>query len=311
MTAESVSFQTKDKVTLRGFFYTPSNPHASKLPCVILTQGFSALIDMGITAVAEHFAKHLPITCLVYDNRGFGRSDTREDQPRQEVDGTAQTSDMSDAITYCQTRPEVDPEKIGLWGSSFSGANVLWVSAIDRRVKAVVAQAPLMDGWSAFANLLRADEIGDWEADFQKDRLARAAGKPPMMIPVVDPNPLNRSAMTTKDSNIAMGGADKIHEKFKNEVTLQSMANLRAHPAAAWIEHISPTPLLLSVATNDVVVPSATALAAYNRALEPKELHLFDGGHYEAYAGAPHFENSVKVQADFFKRKLCSPGSKL
>lgn len=40
------------------------------------------------------------------------------------------------------------------------------------------------------------------------DRIDRAAGKPPVMILVVDPNPLNRSAMATKDSNVAMGGAD-------------------------------------------------------------------------------------------------------
>lgn len=53
------------------------------------------------------------------------------------------------------------------------------------------------------------------------DRLARAAGKAPMMIPVVDPNPLNRSAMTTKDSNATMGGAEEVFKDFKNEVTLQ------------------------------------------------------------------------------------------
>ncbi|KAH8743448.1 Alpha/Beta hydrolase protein [Diaporthe sp. PMI_573] len=309
MNVESVSFQTGDKVTLRGLFYTPSDPPASKLPCVVLSHGFSAVMEQGLTAVAEYMTTHLPLTCLVYDNRGFGGSDTGDGQPRLEVDAAAQTSDISDAITYCQTRKEVDPEKIGLWGSSFSGANVLWVAAVDRRAKAVVAQAPLVDGWSGFACLLRSDEIADWEADFQKDRFARAAGKPPVMIPVVDPNPLNRSAMTTKDSNAAMGGAEGIFKTFKNQVTLQSMANLRAHPAAAYIQHISPTPLLLSLATNDLVTATATALATYNRALEPKELHLFDGGHYEAYFGGPHFENCVKVQADFFKRKLCNPAS--
>lgn len=85
------------------------------------------------------------------------------------------------------------------------------------------------------------------------------------------------------------------------------MENLRAHPAAAWIHRISPTPLLLSVAAHDAVTPTATTLEAYNRALEPKELHMFEGGHYDAYAGFPNFENCVKVQADFFKRKLCSP----
>ena len=84
------------------------------------------------------------------------------------------------------------------------------------------------------------------------------------------------------------------------------MENLRAHPGAAWIHHISPTPLLMTVADKDVVTPTATTLEAYSRALEPKELHLFRGGHYEAYATQSNFEECVKRQADFFRRKLCS-----
>ncbi|KAL5330613.1 hypothetical protein ACEPPN_000132 [Leptodophora sp. 'Broadleaf-Isolate-01'] len=306
MKEEKVSFQTVDNVTLRGLFYAPGNSSSSKLPCVVISHGFSAVKEQGLTAVAEYLSSHLPITCLVFDNRGFGESDTRQGAPRLEIDPGVQTSDISDAITYCQTRPEVDADRVGIWGSSFSGANVLWVGAVDRRVKAVVSQAPLMDGWSGFANLLRSDEISGFEADFQKDRLARAAGKPPMMIAVVDPNPLNRSAMTTKDSNAAMGGTEERLPTWRNEVTLKSMENFRAHPAGAYIQHISPTPLLLTLASNDVVTPTAASLEAYARALEPKELHLFDGGHYDAYFGGPGFESCIKVQADFFKRKLCN-----
>ncbi|KAH7061926.1 Alpha/Beta hydrolase protein [Paraphoma chrysanthemicola] len=306
MSSQPVSFQTQDQTTLRGLFYTPANYSGQKLPSVVISHGFSATKDQGLTAVAEYLVANLPITALVFDNRGFGESDAGEGRPRLEVDAPIQVSDISDAITYAQTRPEVNPDKIGIWGSSFSGGNVLWVAAVDKRVKAVVSQAPLVDGYSAFANLLRSDDIADWEADFQKDRIGRAAGKPPIMIPVVDPNRLNRSAMTTKDSNAAMGGAEGVVPYFKNEVTLKSMENLRAHPGAAWIHHISPTPLLLTVATNDVVTPTATALEAYNRALEPKELHLYPGGHYEAYATQPNFDECVRVQADFYKRKLCS-----
>lgn len=165
---EAVSFQTVDHVTLRGLFFTPANYSGEKLPCVIISHGFSAVKEAGLTAVAEHFTANLPITCLVFDNKGFGESDAAVGQPRLEVDAAAQTNDISDAITYSQTRPEVNPAKIGIWGSSFSGGNVIWVAAVDRRVKAVVSQAPLMDGWSAFANLLRSDELADWEADFQK-----------------------------------------------------------------------------------------------------------------------------------------------
>ncbi|KAH7378191.1 Alpha/Beta hydrolase protein [Cadophora sp. MPI-SDFR-AT-0126] len=306
MGVEKVSFTTVDNVTLRGVFVTPAKPSGEKLPCVIISNGFSAVIEGGLIAVAEYFTTHLLITCLVFDNRGFGESDTGVGQPRLEVDAAAQIKDISDAITYSQTRSEVDPGKIGIWGSSFSGGSVLWVAAVDRRVKAVVSQAPLVDGWSGFANLLRSDELADWEADFQKDRIGRAAGKPPMMIPVVDPNQLNRSAMTTKDSNRAMDNLEALLPTWKNQVTLKSMENFRAHPGGAWIHRISPTPLLLSVAANDAVTPTTSSLEAYNRALEPKELHLVEAGHYDVYAGFPHFETFVKVQADFFKRKLCS-----
>jgi cephalosporin-C deacetylase-like acetyl esterase len=239
MGMETVSFQTVDNVTLRGSFHVPANYSGQKLPCVVISHGFSAVKEGGLTAVADYFTANLPITCLVYDNRGFGESDTGVDQPRLEVDAAAQTKDISDAITYSQTRPEVDPAKIGIWGSSFSGGNVLWVAAVDRRVKAVVAQAPLVDGWSAFANLLRSDELADWEADFQKgsfrklstycnptclivlDRIGRATGKSPMMIPVVDSDPLNRSAMTTKDSQRAMGDNETLFPTWRNEVTLK------------------------------------------------------------------------------------------
>lgn len=168
MGVEPVTFHSVDKVALRGLFYTPQNYSGQKLPCVVISHGFSATKEQGLTAVAEYFTAHLPITCLAYDNRGFGESDTGVGMPRLEVDAAYQTSDISDAITYVQTRPEVDPTKIGIWGSSFSGANVLWVGAVDRRVKAVVSQAPLVDGWSAFANLLRPDVVADWEADFEK-----------------------------------------------------------------------------------------------------------------------------------------------
>jgi cephalosporin-C deacetylase-like acetyl esterase len=53
---------------------------------------------------------------------------------------------MSDAITYAQSHKEVNPEKVGIWGISYSGGHVLWVGAVDKRVKAVVTQLAMMNG---------------------------------------------------------------------------------------------------------------------------------------------------------------------
>ena len=51
-----------------------------------------------------------------------------------------QTFDIRAAISYLQGEPEVDPERIGLFGSSYGGGLVTLMAAIDPRVKCVAAQ---------------------------------------------------------------------------------------------------------------------------------------------------------------------------
>src|SRR6266487_783713 len=118
-------------VTLRGWLYLP-DAAAGPVPTVVMAHGFSAVKEMYLDSFAEVFAAG-GLGALVFDNRNFGASDG---EPRQEIDPWAQLRDYRHAITYARTRPEVDRERIGIWGSSYSGGHVLVVAAIDRRVKA-------------------------------------------------------------------------------------------------------------------------------------------------------------------------------
>lgn len=172
MTPENISFQTSDHVTLRGWFYKPTNSSSqTRLPCLVMGHGFSAVKEMDLNTFAEYFVSKLDLACLVYDNRGFGESDTKPGQPRQEIIPAQQTSDYSDAITYAQSRPDVDPNRIGIWGSSYSGGHVLWVGAVDRRVKVVLSQVPMVDGWANFHRIVRPDFVGGMNDLFQKGEL--------------------------------------------------------------------------------------------------------------------------------------------
>lgn len=159
MGRQNIDFKTSDGVTLRGWFYTPDNVGSTKLPALVMAHGFTALKEMTLDTYAESFVSQLPICCLVYDHRGFGESDNLAGQPRDEIVPMLQISDYSDAITYASTRPEVDPEKIGVWGTSYSGGHVLVVAAVDRRVKAVLSQGPCVSGWDNFHRLIRPDLI--------------------------------------------------------------------------------------------------------------------------------------------------------
>jgi len=68
-----------------------------------------------------------------------------------------QCSDISDAITYAQSRQDVNKGKIAIWGTALSGGHALRVGAVDRRVKAVLSQVPVVNGWE---NALRLSQPG-------------------------------------------------------------------------------------------------------------------------------------------------------
>lgn len=70
------------------------------------------------------------------------------------------------------------------------------------------------------------------------------------------------------------------------------------------VHRISPTPLLMTVAQNDVLTPTDIALEAYSRAREPKELHLIPGGHFDGYTG-DNFKLNADRQVEFLGKYLC------
>jgi uncharacterized protein len=269
--------------TLRGWFYPAGGARegaAGTSPAVLMAHGFSAVKEMYLDKFAEVFAE-AGLNVMVFDNRGFGASDG---EPRQEIDPWAQVRDYRHAVTYASTLPEVDPARIGIWGSSYSGGHVLVVAAIDRRVKAVVSQVPLVSGHDNLRALVRADFIAGLREQFDADRLARFRGEPPVMVPVVDEDPLAPSALPTPDSWQWFTETGKnLAPTWRNEVTLRSVEMFTEYEPASYLPYISPTPLLMLVAFGDHLVPSELATAAFERAREPKRLIVLPGGHFDAY----------------------------
>lgn len=65
---------------------------------------------------------------------------------------------------------------------------------------------------------------------------------------------------------------------------------------------ISPTPLLMVVPGNYVLVSFSSQIDAFNKAKEPKQLHyLKDCGHFDIYIRG-HFRDNIKAQIDFLNR---------
>jgi hypothetical protein len=285
-------------VVLRGWLYTPEHATGPS-PTIVMAHGFSAVKEMYLDRYADVFV-NAEMAVLVFDNRNFGASDG---EPRQEIDPWAQVRDYRHAITFASTRPEVDPSRIGIWGSSYSGGHVLVVGAIDRRVKCVVAQVPLVSGHANAQRLIRSDFLPAFQAQFDADREARFRGEPPAMAPVVDADPLAPSALPTADSyEWFTSTAEQRAASWRNEVTLRSVEMFLEYEPGTYLPWISPTPLLMCVAANDVLTVSDLAIDAFERAREPKKVVIMPGGHFDAYVDG--FDVSSGAAVDWFVQHL-------
>jgi uncharacterized protein len=290
-TRENIAFKSDD-ITLRGWFYTPDHSHPA--PCVIMTHGFSALKEHYLDKFAVRFAD-AGISILAYDNRNFGES---EGVPRLEVDPEAQIQDIKNAITFVQGIGKVDPKRIGLWGTSFSGGVMLAVAGTDKRATCVVAQVPFIRGHHKF---LRENKPEQWEKiknKYAADRAARKAGNPPAMIQVVADGSEKPAIMKIPSAYSFFTSV----ESWKNEVTFRSVENAGEFEPIAYIQQISPAPILFIVAKNDTVDATDLALMAYSEALEPKKLVLIEGDHFAPYD--EQFDISVSAACGWYRTHL-------
>lgn len=283
MSRDDIEFSAQG-TTLRGWFY-PAAGVESGAGCVVMQHGFSAVKEMWLDRYAELFQES-GLNVVVYDHPGFGASDAIPGTPRHEIDPWQQIRGLQDAVTYAQSRPEVAADKIGIWGSSYGGANVFVVGAIDRRVKAVVSQVPAVSGSRSFQQLVRIDNWAAMDAAFADERQNRLAGGAPTMIPVVAEDPAATSALPTPDSYtwFTETAAERA-PGWENEVTLLSMEFFRGYEPGAYVPMIAPTPLLVIAAPLDRLTSGQITTEAYETGMQPKKLVLVPGGHFDAYTG--------------------------
>lgn len=291
-----IEFAGAGDVTLRGWLYVPEPAAAVPAPGVVLAHGFSAVKEMALDRFAEVFAA-AGLAVLVYDHRNLGASDG---EPRQRIDPWAQIRDYRRALDWLGARPEVEGDRLAVWGSSFSGGEVLVVGAADERVRAVVAQAPfvgdpgLTDADGAHFVAIRAAALGDGVEPGEQ-----LIGP----MPVVTADPESPAMLPQPESWDWFQGLAEEAPSWRNEVTLVLDGGPVAFEPTLALAHLAPTPLLMVVAADDRVAPAEQALLAYERAGDPKRLEVVVGDHFAVYHG-DGFTRASTAARDFLVEVL-------
>lgn len=292
---EQVEFTVEDGTRLRGTFYRPAEVEGL-YPTIVMAHGFSGLMS-ALTAYAEGFQK-AGFGVLLYDNRGFGISDG---SPRQHIDPHQQVADFRDAISYAQMRGGVDPKRIGVWGSSYSGGHVIVLGANDRRVKAVVSQIPFVSGHRNVPRLYSPDKLAQLRKLYEDNRKSVAAGNEMGMLPVFSTTSEVLCALPPVVSERFIKASED-EPGWLNEVTIRSAEFFGEYEPGKLAPFVSPTPLLMIVGAKDVVNPPDLALEVYEAALEPKRLLIHPGGHFGTYT--QNFDLTFGAALEWFELHL-------
>src|SRR5712691_3033993 len=172
VTSKEVTYYSDGVACYAKLFFPRGFAPAGAIPGVVLGQGWAGS-HFSIEKYGARFAER-GLVAMVIDYRGWGSSDgfisqsqpsvtradpepTRDDKRYTNAKGDVvlkrtrlipmkQVEDYRNAISYLQGEPGVDPDRIGIWGSSFAGGNVIVTAAVDSRVKAVVGQVPAISG---------------------------------------------------------------------------------------------------------------------------------------------------------------------
>ncbi len=293
MRAEDVSFYSEGErvsALLRLPDRTGDGPYAA----VVQGPGWLGLKDARLYLPYHEALTDAGIAVLIFDYRGFGSSEGASDL----LLPSRQLEDLINAVTYMASRPDVDQDSIGTFGSGGTGGgNAIMLAAADSRIRCAVSQVPVADGEDWLRRMRREYEWYELLESLHADRTNRVlTGKSALVHPREDimlQTPERRATKVKKD----------VDSRVPTRVQLRSVDGILAYKPIEAVSRIDDAPLLIIGVEDDPVTPTDHAVALYERARPPKKLLMQrHTTHYGAYA--QHADTVIPQITDWFSTHL-------
>lgn len=272
---------------LAATLYTPETSGAKKLPAVVLCHGLRCNRKIVLPGFAKAFAAE-GFAALAFDYRGFGESEGK----KWRLVARERVEDIVAATTFAGLQPEIDPSRIALFGISYGASNAISAAAIDPRPNAVIAQGGFGDGdrWLRVGRPLW--EYWEFRRRIEADRARRVTTGESEYVDAFDiirPTPAEeayRSGAATKALTV--------------EMPLETADDLLTYKPELEVHRISPRPLFVIGAELDYIVDVQESHRLFEKALEPKRLHILSGlSHTEPYSKG--LDEVVRLSSQFLR----------
>lgn len=296
MRVEEVRFYSHGQC-VAGTLKLPDDASAERpVPAVAQGPGWLGLRDAKLYHPYHDGLVAAGIAVLVFDYRGFGDSEGDATY----LDPMNQVEDWRAAVSYLETRAEVDAGRLGAFGSGGTGGgNAVMIAGLDPRIKATVSQVPVADGRDWLHRMRREHEWLEFLEQIRQDRARQVTtGTGELVAPrdgIMVPTPERKTTTIKSD----------VDQRVPERVALASAEAIFAYRPIDVADRISPRALMLICVENDATTPEDHAYALYERAKAPKRLVVQTGTtHYAAYAQYRDVVNPLIVE--WFQRYLVS-----
>ena len=275
-----------------AWLYRPVGP--APYPCIVLAHGLGATRDMKLPEYAEHFVE-AGLAAFVFDYRHFGASDG---EPRQLLDIQFQLADWAAAVAYVRTLEDIDPERIALWGTSFSGGHAIVTAARDQRIAAVATQVPFTDGLTTIAPQRFFGTLRFLQASI-RDIWRQLLNKPPYYIRVAGlPGSL---AVLRTPGALESFQEFASPEHWDDGIPARVLLHIGLYRPIQSAPRVH-CPLLICICDEDQLTSPRASLKTAKAAPHAEVVH-YPGDHFNIYFD-PLFKKAVTAQRKFFVRHL-------
>ena len=279
---------------LDGDMYLPDGLAAGEARAgIVLCHGYTGVKDLYLPDNARVLCD-AGYAVLTFDYKGWGKSEG----PRDRLAPHRRVADVQAAMTYLGARAEVDAGKIGLYGTSYGGATVVWAAAIDARAQCVVSVVGVGHGGRWMRSVRHPDEWADMLERADTDRVKRMRSGQSQRA--------ERSEILLPDRQSAAlaAKARAANPNAINTLPLEYIDETLAFHAEWVVDKIAPRPVLFITSDDDRLVPQEESEQLYAHAGEPKKLVVLHGvGHYEVYA-EPAFTEVMKETLAWYQKYL-------
>lgn len=302
MRRDDVEFLSEG-TTVRGWLYRPDGPGPH--PTVVLAGGWCYVRELVMPYYAEEFARQ-GIGALVFDYRNLGVS---AGEPRQHLDPWMQITDYQNALSYLETCPDVDASRLGAWGISYSGGHVIVLAAIDPRVKVIVSQIPVVDGYENMRRVHGTMGYRELWARILEDRVARYNDpESRLSIPHATAEPAKDLSTWPFPETYHTFKALKESEAplYQNSSTVHSVDLLLNYDIIPFARRVYDTPTLMIVAEGDDLTLWDLEIGAYNTLpTAKKRLHVLPHTtHMTLYSDRDKLEVAARQASGWFVEHL-------